>query len=161
MLIMLSAEAAAAFDELTRSGRDSMLRQQDADAWPNDSRASRLVPAVEYLQASRIRRLLQEDMTTRLRGIDAYVSPSFEGGNILITNLTGHPCVAVPDGFLDAVGQTASGRVRARSRPTAVGLRAEPKKRPHSEVAAELDLHSVGTAGFDREAASRASGGRI
>ena len=59
-----------------------------------------LIPAVEYLQAIRVRRLLQEDMNTLLDGIDAYVSPSFQGSNLSLTNLTGHPCVAVPDGFL-------------------------------------------------------------
>lgn len=98
---VLSVEAAAAFDELTRSDRDSMLRRQDVDAWPNSFRSARFVPAVEYLRANRLRRLLQEDMHALLQGIDAYVSPSFEGANLLVTNLTGHPCVAVPDGFLD------------------------------------------------------------
>jgi Asp-tRNA(Asn)/Glu-tRNA(Gln) amidotransferase A subunit family amidase len=101
MPAVLSVEAAAAFDELTRSGRDSLLRRQDADAWPNSFRSARFTPAVEYLQANRLRRLLQEDMGSLLEGIDAYVSPSFEGTNLLVTNLTGHPCVVVPDGFLD------------------------------------------------------------
>jgi Asp-tRNA(Asn)/Glu-tRNA(Gln) amidotransferase A subunit family amidase len=101
MPAVLSVEAAAAFDELTRSGRDSMLRRQDVDAWPNSFRSARFTPAVEYLQANRLRRLLQEDMGSLLEGIDAYVSPSFEGTNLLVTNLTGHPCVVVPDGFLD------------------------------------------------------------
>lgn len=99
--VILDAEAAATFDELTRSGRDSMLSQQGASAWPNIFRSARFIPAVEYLQASRLRRLLEEDMRTLLDGIDAYVSPSLEGGNLGVTNLTGHPCVAVPDGFLD------------------------------------------------------------
>lgn len=98
--IILNAEAAAAFDELTRSGRDSMLRQQGAGAWPNTFRSARLIPAVEYLQANRLRRMLQEDMRTLLDGVDAYVSPSFAGANMQITNLTGNPCVAVPDGVL-------------------------------------------------------------
>jgi Asp-tRNA(Asn)/Glu-tRNA(Gln) amidotransferase A subunit family amidase len=97
--IVLGVEAAAAFDELTRSGRDSLLVRQDAGAWPNSFRSSRFIPAVEYIQANRIRRLLQEDMQRLLNGIDAYVSPSFAGSNLLFTNLTGHPCVAVPTGF--------------------------------------------------------------
>jgi Asp-tRNA(Asn)/Glu-tRNA(Gln) amidotransferase A subunit family amidase len=100
MLAVLPAEAAAAFDELTRSGRDSLLRRQDADAWPNTFRGARFIPAVEYLRANRLRRLLQQDMSVLLAGVDAYVAPSFEGGNLGITNLTGHPCVAVPDGFV-------------------------------------------------------------
>jgi Asp-tRNA(Asn)/Glu-tRNA(Gln) amidotransferase A subunit family amidase len=99
--IILLAEAAAAFDDLTRSGRDSLLVKQDAGAWPNQFRSARFIPAVEYIEANRVRRLLQQDMQRLLREIDVYVSPSFAGGNLLVTNLTGHPCVAVPDGFLE------------------------------------------------------------
>ena len=123
MRVVLSAEAAAAFDELTLSGRDSLLRRQDAGAWPNSFRSARFIPAVEYLQASRWRRLLQEDMDTLLTGIDAYVAPSFEGANLLITNLTGHPCVAVPSGFLDngdAVSVTFCGRMYGEAEALAV-----------------------------------------
>ena len=97
--IILNAEAAAAFDDLTRSGRDSMLSRQDAGAWPNSFRSARFIPAVEYIQAQRVRQLLQQDMQRLLADIDVYVSPAFAGGNLLVTNLTGHPCVAVPSGF--------------------------------------------------------------
>ncbi len=100
MLNILPAEAAAAFDELTRSGRDSMLHRQDVGAWPNTFRTARLIPAVEYLQANRVRRLLQEEMGALLAGVDVFVAPTFEGMTMGVTNLTGHPCVAVPDGFL-------------------------------------------------------------
>ncbi len=100
MRIILNAEAAAAFDELTRSGGVDALRAQDANAWPNTFRSARLIPAVEYIEANRVRRLLQQDMTVLLAGVDAYVSPAFAGSNLLVTNLTGHPCVAVPDGFM-------------------------------------------------------------
>jgi Asp-tRNA(Asn)/Glu-tRNA(Gln) amidotransferase A subunit family amidase len=98
--IILLAEAAASFDDLTRSGRDSLLTKQDAGAWPNQFRSARFIPAVEYLQANRVRRLLQRDMQSLLNGIDVYVSPAFAGGNLLVTNLTGQPCVSVPDGVL-------------------------------------------------------------
>jgi Asp-tRNA(Asn)/Glu-tRNA(Gln) amidotransferase A subunit family amidase len=112
--LILFAEAAASFDDLTRSGRDSLLTRQDAGAWPNQFRSARLIPAVEYLQANRVRRRLQRDMQTLLNGIDVYVSPAFAGGNLLVTNLTGHPCVAVPDGFLptgDPTSITFCGRM--------------------------------------------------
>jgi len=99
MRIILDAEAAAAFDTLTRSGLDTLLVRQDAGAWPNQFRSARFIPAVEYIEANRVRRLLQERMRQRLRDVDVYVSPAFQGGNLLVTNLTGHPCVAVPDGF--------------------------------------------------------------
>lgn len=99
MQIILSAEAGAAFDDLTRSGRDDLLVRQGRDAWPNVFRASRFIPAVEYIQANRIRTILIERMADLMKDIDLYVSPSFEGDNLLLTNLTGHPCVVLPDGF--------------------------------------------------------------
>jgi Asp-tRNA(Asn)/Glu-tRNA(Gln) amidotransferase A subunit family amidase len=97
--IILSAEAAAAFDELTRSGRDSLLVRQIKNAWPNVFRAARFIPAVEYIQANRIRYLLIQEMMKLLKTVDVYVAPSIEGENSLLTNLSGHPCVVVPNGF--------------------------------------------------------------
>lgn len=97
--IILSAEAAAAFDELTRSGRDALMVRQIKDAWPNVFRAARFIPAVEYIQANRIRKQIIEDMQELMKNIDVYVAPPFEGDNLLLTNLTGHPCVVLPDGF--------------------------------------------------------------
>jgi Asp-tRNA(Asn)/Glu-tRNA(Gln) amidotransferase A subunit family amidase len=97
--IILSAEAGAAFDELTRSGKDDLMVRQIKNAWPNVFRASRFIPAVEYIQANRIRTLLIEDMQRVMNTIDVYVTPSFGGDNLLLTNLTGHPCVVLPNGF--------------------------------------------------------------
>jgi len=94
---ILSAEAAAAFDELTRSGRDDLMVRQTRDAWPNVFRASRFIPAVEYIQANRLRYLIIQDM--QKLDVDVYLSPSFGGSNLLLTNLTGHPCVVLPNGF--------------------------------------------------------------
>lgn len=98
---ILSAEAAAAFDELTRSGKDDLLVRQIKNAWPNVFRASRFIPAVEYIQANRIRYLLVQEMAKLFEKVDLYVAPSLEGNNLLLTNLTGHPCVVVPNGFTD------------------------------------------------------------
>ncbi len=95
---ILSAEAAAAFDELTRSGRDDLLVRQSRGAWPNSFRNSRLIPAVEYIQANRVRTLLMQKMAEKMKGIDVYIAPS-GGSNLLLTNLTGHPAVGVPNGF--------------------------------------------------------------
>lgn len=97
--LILSVEAAAAFDELTRSGRDSELVRQVKQAWPNVFRTGRFVPAVEYIQANRARTILMEEMLEAIQDVDVYVSPSFVGGNLLLTNLTGHPSVVVPNGF--------------------------------------------------------------
>ncbi len=96
---ILNAEAAAAFDELTRSGKDDLLKRQAARAWPNVFRQARFIPAVEYIQANRIRTLLMQDMSERMKDLDLYVAPSFGGNNLLLTNLTGHPTVVIPNGF--------------------------------------------------------------
>jgi Asp-tRNA(Asn)/Glu-tRNA(Gln) amidotransferase A subunit family amidase len=98
--IILNAESAATFDELTRSGRDDLLvRHQEENAWPNVFRQGRTIPAVEYLAANRVRTLLMREMEKRMAAVDAYVAPSFGGDNLLLTNLTGHPAVVLPNGF--------------------------------------------------------------
>ena len=96
---ILSAEAAAAFDDLTRSGNDDLLVRQIKNAWPNSFRSSRFIPAVEYIQANRVRYLIIQDMQKLMNTVDVYVTPTFGGSNLLLTNLTGNPCVVVPDGF--------------------------------------------------------------
>ncbi|MFQ5696206.1 MAG: amidase, partial [Terriglobia bacterium] len=96
---ILGAEASAAFDELTRSGRDAELVRQVANAWPNAFRQGQLVPAVEYLRANRVRWLVMQEMEELMRQVDVYVTPTYAGGNLLLTNLTGHPQVVVPHGF--------------------------------------------------------------
>lgn len=99
--ITLSAEAAAAFDELTLSGKDDMLVRQIKNAWPNAFRSARFIPAVEFIQANRARYLLVQEMGKLMNEVDIYVAPSFGGNNLLLTNLSGHPCVVVPNGFND------------------------------------------------------------
>ncbi|HEY4723234.1 MAG TPA: amidase, partial [Anaerolineae bacterium] len=99
--LILNVEAAAAFDELTRSNRDDLLERQVKDAWPNVLRQSRLIPAVEYIQANRIRTLAMQAMAKLMNDIDVYVAPSFVGDNLLLTNLTGHPAVVVPNGVTE------------------------------------------------------------
>jgi len=96
---VLGAEAAAAFDELTRSGKDDLLVRQGQGAWPNSFRQARFIPAVEYIQANRLRTLLMQKMVSVMRGIDVFITPTYGGNNLLITNLTGHPAVVVPNGF--------------------------------------------------------------
>jgi Asp-tRNA(Asn)/Glu-tRNA(Gln) amidotransferase A subunit family amidase len=93
---ILSAEAAAAFDYLTRSGQDGLLVRQDPGAWPNILRTARFIPAVEYIQANRARTLLMEALDRAWEGVDVVVTPSFASGLLLTTNLTGHPVVVLP-----------------------------------------------------------------
>jgi Asp-tRNA(Asn)/Glu-tRNA(Gln) amidotransferase A subunit family amidase len=97
--IILSAEASAAFDELTRSNRDSILTVQRKQAWPNSFRSSRFIPAVEYINANRIRQELIEKYHALTKEYDVIISPSFGGNQLLTTNLTGHPCLVMPNGF--------------------------------------------------------------
>ncbi len=97
LLNTLDVEAAAAFDELTRSGGiDEMVRQGE-DTWPNVFRTARFVPAVEHVQMDRLRVDLMEQAHTVMRDLDVLVSPSFGGNTLGITNLTGHPCVCLPN----------------------------------------------------------------
>ena len=96
---ILSAEAGAVFDELTRSNRDDLLVRQIKNAWPNTFRSARFIPAIEYINANRIRTILINEMGELFEEVDLYIAPSWEGDNLLLTNLTGHPCVVLPNGF--------------------------------------------------------------
>lgn len=98
MLVILMAEAATAFDELTRDGSDEQLVSQGRNSWPNSFRAARFIPAVEYLRAQRLRTLLMADFCTAIEGLDALVHPNYAAGLLGITNLTGHPTFIAPSG---------------------------------------------------------------
>jgi len=104
---VLQAEAAAAFDELTRFNHDDELVRQVKNAWPNVFREARFIPAVEYINANRARTLLNKKMAELMDTVDIYIIPSFYGDNLLRTNLTGHPCVVVPNGFNDKGSPTS------------------------------------------------------
>jgi Asp-tRNA(Asn)/Glu-tRNA(Gln) amidotransferase A subunit family amidase len=99
MVTMLSAEAAAAFDELTRTGKDKLLTSQKPFDWPNSFRSARFIPAVEYIQASRARRMAMDAVAKVFEGVDVIVAPTNGGEQLVITNLTGHPSVMLPNGF--------------------------------------------------------------
>ena len=107
MLPVLTVEAAAAFDDLTRSGRDKLLTQQGRGDWPNAFRAARFYPAVEYVNASRTRMLAIEQMAELFKTVDVIVSPT-DGAQLLATNLTGHPAVILPNGFRSTDGTPTS-----------------------------------------------------
>lgn len=98
MTSLLDAEAAAAFDELTRTGRDKLLTDQGPGDWPNTFRTARFIPAVEYIQANRARLLAMEAVSKAFEGFDAIVAPT-NSRQLAITNLTGHPALILPNGF--------------------------------------------------------------
>src|SRR6266498_1834436 len=104
--IILVAEAATAFDDITRDGRVSQLSGQEPGDWPNTFRSSRFIPAVEYIRAQRARRLLMQEMDTLMSQWNVFVSPAPGSLSLLITNLTGHPAVVVPCGFPKGLPQS-------------------------------------------------------
>lgn len=97
--IILNAESAAAFDELTRSNRDDLVERQDKNFWPNSFRAARTIPAVEYINANRHRALVCQRMNAFMKNYDVLIVPTFAGRQLSLTNLTGHPVVVMPSGF--------------------------------------------------------------
>ena len=104
--IILVAEAATAFDDITRDGRVNQLSGQEPNDWPNTFRSSRFIPAVEYIRAQRARRLLMQEMEALMSKWDVFVSPAPGSQSLLITNLTGHPAVCVPCGFPKGLPQS-------------------------------------------------------
>jgi Asp-tRNA(Asn)/Glu-tRNA(Gln) amidotransferase A subunit family amidase len=105
MTALLTAEAAAAFDELTTTGRDKLLTEQGVEDWPNDFRISRFYPAVEYVQANRARSLAIRQISQLFQQVDVIVA-STNSEQLVATNLTGHPAVIVPNGLRGADAPT-------------------------------------------------------
>lgn len=102
-LLVLRVEAASSFDELVRVGGDAFLQAQSI--WPNELRAGQSIPAVEYLQANRLRKMLIEEMN-RLE-VDVIIATDAEvvsGQLAAISNLTGQPCVVIPHGGGSSLG---------------------------------------------------------
>jgi Asp-tRNA(Asn)/Glu-tRNA(Gln) amidotransferase A subunit family amidase len=98
MVPMLEAEGAAAFDDLTLSGRDALLSGQMPFDWPNNFRVARFYSAVDYINASRARTLALAKMTETFAKFDVIVTPS-QGVQLTATNLCGQPAVIVPNGI--------------------------------------------------------------
>lgn len=97
--MVIGAEAAAAFDEFTRVGLDDQMTRQTRYDWPNYFRVSRLIPAVEYVNANRHRSILMQKMNEAMEPWDVIITPSFGNRQLAITNLTGHPALCMPIGF--------------------------------------------------------------
>ena len=104
--IILVAEAATAFDDITRSGAINQLSGQEPGDWPNTFRSSRFIPAVEYIRAQRARTLLMRHLDELMSKWDVFVSPAPGSASLLVTNLTGHPAVCVPCGFPKGLPQS-------------------------------------------------------
>jgi len=98
MVPLLTAEAAAAFDDLTMSGRDRLLTEQGEEDWPNQFRMARFYPAVEYVQANRVRTLAIRQFAELFSKVDVIVTPTTDA-QLIATNLTGNPAAIVPNGL--------------------------------------------------------------
>lgn len=103
--IILNAEAAAAFDDITRDGRVNQLSGQSPNDWPNSFRTARFIPAVEYIRAQRARTLLMREIDKMMANWDVFVTPAPGSASLVITNLTGHPAVVTPCGFINNLPQ--------------------------------------------------------
>lgn len=101
LTIAIGIEGGAAFDELTLTNKDDQMVRQTKNAWPNRFRVARFIPAVEYVQAQRVRTKMIQDLYQVLKKerFDVYITPTYAGGNLTYTNLSGHPSVCVPNGF--------------------------------------------------------------
>jgi Asp-tRNA(Asn)/Glu-tRNA(Gln) amidotransferase A subunit family amidase len=100
MMIVLTAEAGAAFDDFSRGEDDDAMVRQERYAWPNTFRHARLIPAVDYIRANRLRAGLVRDVEAVFdTGLRAIVHPSFASGLLPMTNLSGHPTLVAPCGF--------------------------------------------------------------
>jgi Asp-tRNA(Asn)/Glu-tRNA(Gln) amidotransferase A subunit family amidase len=109
---VLNAEAGAMFDELTRSGDINQLTDKGPNSRANQLRASRFIPAVEYIRAQRVRTLLLRQMNALFDDIDLFLAPS-TSESVTMTNLTGHPAVVLPAGFVEQlpVGLMLTGKL--------------------------------------------------
>jgi Asp-tRNA(Asn)/Glu-tRNA(Gln) amidotransferase A subunit family amidase len=132
--IILVAEAAAAFDDITRNGQVNMLSGQDPGDWPNTFRSSRFIPAVEYVRAQRARTLLMHEMEKLMSQWDVFVAPAPGSSSLLITNLTGHPTVCLPCGFINNLPQAImfTGGVYDEAAPLRVALAYEQATKWHT-----------------------------
>jgi Asp-tRNA(Asn)/Glu-tRNA(Gln) amidotransferase A subunit family amidase len=99
--VILFAEAAAAFEELTLSGGVNQLKMQVPDAWPNIFRQSRFLSAVDFVQADRLRRKVAMEMARVFSEVDLLLVPSLQDEMLVITNATGHPSLTLRAGFVE------------------------------------------------------------
>lgn len=131
---ILSAEAATAFDDITRNGAVNQLSGQEPNDWPNTFRTSRFIPAVEYLRAQRARTLLMHEMEKLMSNWDVFVSPAPGSASLLVTNLTGHPAVCMPCGFINNLPQAImfTGGLYDEAAPLRVALAFEQTTSWHS-----------------------------
>lgn len=128
LMVVLFAEAAAAFEELTLSGKDDLLKSQVKDAWPNLFRQSRFLSAVDFVQADRLRRLVAMEMARIFTEVDLLLVPSLRDEMLTLSNFTGHPSLTMRAGFVQ-VSEARSDWAPDRANP--LPKFSPPRRVPH------------------------------
>lgn len=133
--IILEAEAATAFDDLTRSGGINQLSGQSPNDWPNTFRTARFIPAVEYIRAQRARTLLMREMDQLMAQWDLFASPAPGSASLLVTNLTGHPAITLPCGIVNGLPAALmfTGRLYEEGTPLAAARALEQATEWHKQ----------------------------
>jgi|HubBroStandDraft_6_1064221.scaffolds.fasta_scaffold00542_6 Asp-tRNA(Asn)/Glu-tRNA(Gln) amidotransferase A subunit family amidase len=150
--VILFAEAAAAFEEITLNHQVDQLKMQVADAWPNTFRQSRFLSAVDFVQADRLRRKVAMEMQRVFGEVDLLLVPSLRDEMLTITNFTGHPSLTLRAGFVE-VGQARSDWAPDPRNP--LPKFSPPRRVPHGVtlIGRLFDEGTVGSAGLALERA--------
>ena len=157
--LILFAEAAAAFEELTLSGKDHNLKMQVPDAWPNSFRQARFLSAVDFVQADRLRRKVALEMARLMNQVDLLLVPSLRDEMLTITNFTGHPSLTLRAGFVE-VSEARSDWAPDPNHP--LPKFSPPRRVPHGVtlIGRLFDEGSLGRAGLALERIFGVSGER-
>ena len=150
--VILFAESAAAFEEITLNRAIDQLKVQTPDAWPNTFRQSRFLSAVDFVQADRFRRKVAMEMARVFNGVDLLLVPSLRDEMLTITNFTGHPSLTLRAGFVN-VSEARSDWAPDPSRP--LPKFSPPRRVPHGVtlIGRLFDEGTLGSAGIALERA--------
>jgi len=148
--LILFAEGAASFEQLTLNGGLNQLHEQTYDAWPNIFRQGRFLSAVDFVQADRLRRRVSEEMARVFKQVDLLLVPSLRDDILTITNHTGHPSLTMRAGFVE-VAEARSDWAPDPSRP--LPKFSPPRRVPHgiTLIGRLFDEGTVGSAGLALE----------
>jgi Asp-tRNA(Asn)/Glu-tRNA(Gln) amidotransferase A subunit family amidase len=148
--LILFAEGAAAFEDLTLSHGVDQLKVQVPDAWPNIFRQARFLSAIDFVQADRFRRKVADEMTRLFSQVDLLLVPSLRDEMLTITNFTGHPSLTLRAGFVE-VSEARSDWAPDRDRP--LPTFSKPRRVPHGVtlIGRHFDEGTLGRAGLALE----------
>jgi Asp-tRNA(Asn)/Glu-tRNA(Gln) amidotransferase A subunit family amidase len=159
MQLILFAEAAASFEELTLSGGLRQLKAQVPDAWPNLFRQARFLSAVDFVQADRMRRRVAQEMARIFSEVDLLLVPSLRDEMLTISNFTGHPSLTLRAGFVE-VSEARSDWAPDPAHP--LPKFSPPRRVPHGVtlLGRLFEEGTVARAGIELERAFHAAGER-